>query len=225
MLVWALASGLAVLAWTCQGAAQSADAPGIATLNQERLYAGSDYGARVAQVLETASAELAAENRTIEARLMAEERELTEQRPDMDPDAFRERADAFDARVEEIRDTQRGKERRLAAAAEAARQRFFEMSVPILLQLLDDRGVDAILDSRAVILAPGSIDITDAAIARIDEQLGEADAATILDDMPEAPAPEDGVAADPEAGPRPEILPAPPSDPSTLPAPLPAPSE
>jgi len=76
-------------------------ASAILAINQDRLYNESAWGKRAAQHLADISASLAAENRELEANLVAEERALTDARPTMDPEAFRKAADAFDARVVE----------------------------------------------------------------------------------------------------------------------------
>ena len=55
----------------------------VLTIDSERMFRESAFGRRVSAEIEARSIELAAENREIEAALEAEERELTEQRPDM----------------------------------------------------------------------------------------------------------------------------------------------
>lgn len=145
----------------------------VLTLNQERLYRESRFGRRVQAELEAAAQALAAENRRIEAELLAEEERLTRQREAMDPAEFRALAEAFDRKVEEIRRRQDAKQQELQARAEAERKRFFEAAYPVLLQLVADLGAVAILDSRAVVLALAQVDITDAAIRRVDLAVGD----------------------------------------------------
>lgn len=154
--------------------AQSQPSPeGILVLNQERFYGASLYGRRVQAELEAASQALSAENREIEAQLTEEELRLTNERASLPVEEFRALADEFDARVVEIREAQDAKGRRLATQAEAARQRFFELAVPVLLELVRDRGAAVIMDSRAVILSADAVDITDEALARIDATVGD----------------------------------------------------
>jgi Skp family chaperone for outer membrane proteins len=146
---------------------------GILILNQERLFAQSLYGQRIQRELEDASARLAAENRRIEAELTEEELALTERRATMDADAFREEADAFDARVEAIRGAQEAKARDLTGQADAAQVLFFERVAPVLLDIVRDRNAAVLMDSRAVLLSADRVDVTETAIAAIDERLGE----------------------------------------------------
>jgi Skp family chaperone for outer membrane proteins len=145
----------------------------ILTIDQDRVYAASAYGQRVTRDIESRAAQLAAENRRIEAELTAEELALTEARPILPAEEFRARADAFDARVVAIRAEQDAKARQLSALREAARDVFWRDSLPALGQLLGERGAVAILDRRAVFLAANAIDITDEVVARIDAVIGE----------------------------------------------------
>ena len=170
----AAALGLAALLFAAPLAAQTGvPRDAVLVLNQDRLLSQTAYGARIQTELEAASRALAAENRRIEEQLTTEELELTELRRTLPADEFRELADEFDARVSEIRLAQDAKTRDLQAQAELARQRFFEASVPILLELVEERGAAVLMDSRTVLLSAGEVDITEAAIARIDARLGE----------------------------------------------------
>lgn len=155
--------------------------PGILVLNQERLLSQSAMGRRIQREVEAASRALAAENRAIEARLTEEELELTDLRPTLPAGEFADLADDFDARVEGIRRAQEAKARALQAQAEAAQARFFELAFPVLLDLVQARGAQVLMDNRAVLLASEGVDITDAAIARVDAALGEGGAAPLID--------------------------------------------
>jgi len=165
-----------------QATAQVPRAPsGILVLNQERLVSRTLYGERVQVELEAATMALAAENRRIEAALTDEELSLTDLRATLPPEEFRPLAEEFDTRVNAIRAAQDAKGRDLAARAEAAQQRFFDLSFPILLELVRDRGAAVMLDSRSVLLSAETVDITEAAIARIDAEIGNGGTAPLLE--------------------------------------------
>lgn len=166
-------------------AAQSA----ILTIDQDRLYATSDWGKRAAEYLAEVSSRLAAENRALEAQLVAEEKALTEARPTMDPEAFRKEADDFDARVVELRRVQDAKGRAIGRIAEAERQRFYTAALPVMGEVLRRRGAVVVLDSRAIFVSADSIDVTDEMIRAINDEVG---AGT---DAPD-PAPEPGLESD-----------------------------
>ena len=173
--IWGLAI-LALLIWAVphHASAQTSAAPeGILVLNQDRLFSASLYGQRVQSELEAAGESLAAENREIEAQLTEEEMRLTGERATMDPMAFRALAEEFDARVGEIRQAQETKAQSLSLQADAARQRFFELAFPILLDLVQERGAAVIMDNRAVLLSAESVDITALALERVDARLGD----------------------------------------------------
>lgn len=178
---------LALTGWGGLPAAQAQEAPpaGIAppstgqlvspllTIDPDRLLAESLYGQRLQDDLRAASEALAAENRSIEAELTAEEHSLTEQRPDMEPDAFRAAAEAFDTKVQQIRNEQDAKERALQQQLADGRDSFFQAATPVLGRLMIERRATAILDRRNVFIAIDALDITDEAIAAIDAELGD----------------------------------------------------
>lgn len=145
----------------------------ILTIESDRLFTDSLYGQRVTREVEAESAVLSAENRRIEAELTAEEKDLTERRAEMEPDAFRTLADAFDAKVQSIRETQDGKARALAQRAENGRVAFFQSARPVLEQLMRETGATVLLERSSVFLSANATDVTALAIARIDAALGE----------------------------------------------------
>ena len=145
--------------------------PPVVVVDADRLLAESAFGSAIAAEIEFAVRQLTEENRRIEAELLAEERALTDRRAELSPDEFRPLADAFDAKVERLRAEQDEKERALAELGEAGRQRFFAEVVPILSDIVRERGALVLLERREVFLSADAIDITDDAIARIDAAL------------------------------------------------------
>lgn len=175
---------------------QPADPAAILTIAPERLFAGTRFGQAIQAELDAAARALQEENRTSEAALAAEERALTDRRATMPPAEFRVLAEAFDAKANQVRETQTAKGRAIADRRDAERQRFFNAILPILGELMAENGAVAIIDRSTVFLSFDRIDITAVAIARIDRQLGAGD----------------GVAAPPaEGGPRPSGPPPPPA--------------
>ncbi len=156
------------------------EGPAVVMLSQERLFSESLFGQRVQAEIEAATNALARENRQIEAALLEEEQQLTETRAGMSAEEFRPLGDEFDARVEAIRSEQNDRLRRLTSQADAARRFFVQMTTPILVNLLQERGAAAVLDSRAVIYSVDGIDITDLALERIDAELGDGGEGAIL---------------------------------------------
>ena len=126
-------------------------------------------GTQAIEELETRAQTLAAENQKIEAELVAREQELTELRPEMDAQAFRALADEFDVRVERIRTEQDEKARDLNRARDQARQEFFQQIAGIISQIVVEKGAVVVIDRRNVFLSADRIDVTDEAIARVNE--------------------------------------------------------
>ncbi|MCB2109934.1 MAG: OmpH family outer membrane protein [Defluviimonas sp.] len=204
-LIGAAAVALAALGGAAP-AQDTAAAPGpstgsfrspILTLDQERLFAETLWGQRARKRIEEASAALAAENRTYEEQLGQEEQALTAKRKTLAPAEFRKEADAFDARVTEIRRTQDAKERGISQVQEEERKRFYAAALPVMGEVLRRNGALVVLDSRAIFLAADAIDVTDEMIAEIDAKLGAGgdDAAPLS-----IPAPDVGTAGDATAG-------------------------
>lgn len=159
--------------------AQDLAIPGspVVTLDQERLFNGSRFGRAVIARNEADERALAAEFRQIEAALEEEERSLTERRPGLPPEEFRKLADEFDLRVEAVRRAQDGRSRALVRRRDEDRKVFIERVLPVLGRLMGERGAVAILNSEAIVLSFDRIDITDAAIARLDAEFGDGEVA------------------------------------------------
>ncbi len=152
------------------------EAPEIVVVDQEALFEESLLGQQITEELEERSAALAAENRAIEAELVAEESDLTERRETLDPAEFRALADAFDEKVERLRAAQDAKGRDLVALRDAERQRFTSAVGPILLDYMRDTGANIMFDSRSLVASSERVDVTQEIIAEIDARVGAEDA-------------------------------------------------
>ena len=150
------------------GQEPSATVTPILTLDYDRLFSVSAFGKAVLARQDANAQTLTEENRRIEAGLEVEEKDLTARRATMSRAEFLPLSDAFNQKVEGIRKAQDAKSRELNRAFEEDRQRFLESARPILAQVMQDAGAIAIIDSRAVFVGFDNIDITDAAIARLD---------------------------------------------------------
>ena len=144
----------------------------ILTIDSERLFLESAFGRRVAAEIEAKGAALTAENRQIESDLEAEERDLTEKRAAMDPEAFRELADAFDRKVQQTRQQQTAKGRALSDLLDEEREVFLSAAGPVLERLMRQSDAAVILERRSVFVSANAIEITDEAIRLLDETLG-----------------------------------------------------
>lgn len=169
---------LAMLAWPL--AAQEASTapqeprvpPGtILTLDQDRLFIESAFGkASLAREAEAARA-LEAENSRIEAELIAEEQDLTTRRATLPAAEFAALATEFDEKVVRIRAEQDAKVNDLARSREEDRRAFLRAAVPVLGELMAEKGAAAVLDKSLVIISLTALDVTDEAILRVDAVL------------------------------------------------------
>ncbi|WP_283177952.1 OmpH family outer membrane protein [Gemmobacter sp. 24YEA27] len=183
----------------------------LLTLNQAELFEKSAWGMAATKAAEQAAAEVSAENRAIEAALEQEERDLTAKRAGMTAEAFSVLARDFDTRVEDFRQSQDAKVRAINRKLDEDRKVFLDRSVPLMVELLDEYGAVAIIGDDVLILSRSSADVTQRAIALMDQRLPAPDA---------APADGEGEGQGAEGGSDP--LPAPVQDPAAgTPAPAP----
>ena len=145
----------------------------ILTIDSERLYRESAFGQKAESDIEALGQALAQENERIANELEAEELALTEQRPNLSKEEFRELADAFDQRVQLIRREQDAKARDLNKQFEQARRDFLNRAAPVLETMMREAGAAVILEQRSVFLSATAIDITDAALARVNASIGD----------------------------------------------------
>ena len=146
---------------------------GFLVIDQDALFARSAFGKRILAETDAATKALVAENRNIEAQLVAEEKDLTERRPKMKPEDFRKLADAWDTKVQGIREEQTHKSDQIGKSLDQHRREFFQAIVPVLADILRETRAVAILDKRTVLISSNQIDATDLAVSRIDEKLGD----------------------------------------------------
>ncbi len=151
--------------------AAAQDSSTVLVIDLERLYATSAYADSLRAAVEVDAEALAVENERIVADLTEEERSLTERRPTMDPEVFREEAAAFDAKVNDIRRARDAKEAEINQARAEVRQNFLEDTRPLIGQIMVEMGATAVIDSRSVVVVVRSADITSEAISRIDREL------------------------------------------------------
>ena len=140
----------------------------VLLVDLDALFAGSLFGQRLTTQYEADLAIVAAENSALEQELESQEMDLAERRPDMDVDDFRAEAEAFDARVQTIRD---GQDAQLATVEQTqveGRAEFDRLIEPVLGRILIERGAAVILYKDAAYLGLRSIDITEDGIAAFD---------------------------------------------------------
>ncbi|MDW3116610.1 MAG: OmpH family outer membrane protein [Roseovarius pacificus] len=173
----------------------------ILVIDPDRLFAETQLGLRMTSTLRAEREALIARNRELEAQLEAEEKALTDLRAQTSPEEFRKLADTFDSKVQEIRSQSERRARDLERNSSQATVQFMRLIEPVLVQIMREAGAAVVMDSRNVLLRAGAIDITDLAITRIDERIGDAmpGDAPPQDSTPMPDTPEQGPEEDPPA--------------------------
>ena len=143
----------------------------IAVLDQDALFSKSEWGKKVLRNVENQVSKLSNENRAIEAALELEESELTELRKKISKIEFDVLAIKFDGKVKKIRLEQADKQRKINIFLNENRKLFFEKVTPILLDYINELGIEVLLNKDTVALASLGSDITISAINKINEQL------------------------------------------------------
>ncbi len=185
-----LLSVLCAAAIAAQSQAQEASGLGttlsnVVVIDTDELYRGTKMGQHIVASLEERARALQAENEQITAALTAEEKSLTERRGAMDPALFRKEAADFNTRVQGIRRARDAAIAAFEAERDAAPRVFLERVRNVIGDLMIERGAVAVLDQRIVFLSLSSADITRAAIARIDQVMGDGIDATTIAPNPE----------------------------------------
>ncbi|SEI92513.1 periplasmic chaperone for outer membrane proteins Skp [Pseudooceanicola nitratireducens] len=143
----------------------------ILVLDSERLLSDSATGQAIDAQLADRSAELAAENRRIEAELTEEEKDLTTRRATLSADAFRAAAAAFDDKVQTIREEQDAKLRALQDQANTARREILSAANPVLVSIMQEAGAVVVVEKASLLASLQAIDVTALAIARLDRAM------------------------------------------------------
>lgn len=141
----------------------------VLVLDKDALFIRSDLGKSILAT-ELRNRELVlTESNSIANSFEHEEQQLTEKRLGMSADAFKVLSDDFDARVQDMRAAQLGKDLALQKDAETNRRRFFTLAVPYLSRIMLKYNASAILDQRSLLLFNKDMNITTEAIDLLDE--------------------------------------------------------
>ena len=154
--------------------AQEAAQNPVVTVDLERLVSETQIGQYLSFQMSEEAQRLQAEFDAIEAELTAEEADLIKKREILDLDEFRVLAKAFDEKAVRLRQEQQAKIQAISEDSNRKRQDLLRSFVPVLSQVMRDRGATVLLDRRSVVLDDrASVDITDVAIMIIDQNTTE----------------------------------------------------
>jgi len=164
----------ALLAFAAPVHGQEAAAPSsVLTVDLEKIARESDYGQRVNGLYQAEILTLQSQAKQVEAELIAEEQDLVAQRDIVSPEEFKELSQAFDRKVVAIREDQNSKQSELQAKQRDDQRNLLRLIAPILYEIVSARGASVLIDRRNIVLDLSSVDITDEAIAKMNETLGD----------------------------------------------------
>lgn len=161
----------------------------VLVIDPERMLIESDYGKRLQIEIQTERDRLIAHNERVAKELEAEEQTLTDLRATTPSDEFRALADAFDQKVEELRLESERMSRELERRRELVPPQFMRVVQPVLSDLLREADAMVMIDARTVMLHAGAADITDLAIERINERIGQGPEAPVTNGAGQGPQP------------------------------------
>lgn len=145
----------------------------LLVFDQRVLFEESAYGKAIIAQRKAREEALIAENLRIETALETEEEDLTARRATLPAAEFRALADAFDIKVEGLRAAQRQKYVEITTLFEADQRALVDASLPIFRALMAEAGAVAVMDKSAVLMTLDEVDVTAAAIARLDAVIGD----------------------------------------------------
>ncbi len=147
----------------------------ILVINEERIIRESAVGQHIATEMERIGNEIAAELAPLGTTIRTENEAITAETSALSEEALMARPDLIQ-RIEALQsDAQQFEVRRQIAQAEiqatqrAAMQPVMAALQNVLQELVDARGADLLLDRSQVVYAAEGIDVSDAAIARLNE--------------------------------------------------------
>lgn len=145
----------------------------IATIDREMLFTQSAWGKRTQARLDEEGARLEAENERLVTQLSNEEAQLTKERATLDPAEFRRRAEAFDLRATRVRRERLQATQDVNSWAAADRTAFYRVALPLMGEVMRERGAVVVLDRRTVFVSVEAIDITEELLTVLDRELGD----------------------------------------------------
>ncbi len=159
------------------GFAALAQAQQVLVMSEERILRESAVGQHIATELQRVGQEIQTELQPLGQSIQQENEALTAETSALSEDAIRQRPDLV-ARLQTLQqDAQRFEvarrqaQQELVATERAAMQPVLEVLQTVLRDIVQERGGAVLLDRSAIVFADDSIDITPAAIERLNQQI------------------------------------------------------
>ncbi len=143
----------------------------VAVVDYQRLLKESKAARAVRTEIENRRKRYREELRKQEQELLQQERELTRQRGVLSPAAYAKKRKEFERRAAEVQRQVQKRRRELDAVAAEAYARIREVIIRIMGELAEQRGLNLVLPSSAVLLFSPRIDLTAAVLEQLDARL------------------------------------------------------
>jgi Skp family chaperone for outer membrane proteins len=166
------AFALALFLPLAANAAEPLPAPKVLVLDRNALFeyskAGQDIAKQMQALTDGAKKDLAGQGRA----LQAEGEKLQQQIAILAPDLKKQRIAAFEAKQRSLEGAAQRKDQQIKLAYMNARNAIEQAVLPILQQIVAERGANLVFDKQAVVFASNaSYDITGDIIARLNQKL------------------------------------------------------
>ncbi|MEM9349765.1 MAG: OmpH family outer membrane protein [Pseudomonadota bacterium] len=141
----------------------------ILTIDLSRLFPETRLGQAILADMQEEFRRFEIENQRVAAAFRVEELALTEQRDTLPREEFAALATDFDTRVQATRAERDAIEAELNARSASLEAEFLQRVNPVLNQLIAEAGAGILIERNSVLWSIDAIDVTDAAIARINQ--------------------------------------------------------
>ena len=145
----------------------------VIIIDKERVLLDTKYGQRLDAEMRQMEITQIADNTRLLRELEQEEASITELRATLSSDEFRLLAAEFDTKVQRISDEQQTKNQKRIDQRRRDQLKLFAAIRPVFEQLMRDTGANLILEQRFALIWNDAINMTDVAIKRIDDFLGD----------------------------------------------------
>lgn len=168
LLLMALGSAALPLAAAAQGLP---DNPGIIVVDLQQILREADAVQALQAQVGAAREAFQAEIRQREEELRQRDQELARERPDLPPEAYAARRQALADELAALQSAVQERRRQLDQAMNEGMRQVQSVLLPILQNLTEQQGAFLLLSKTSIVLVRPELEITDVALARLNEAL------------------------------------------------------
>jgi len=159
------------------GTLSAAHAQNILVINEETILTESQVGQHIASQLEVIGREiqteleaaaqpLTQENEALQAETSALSQEAIQQRPDL-----MQRIEALNQQAQQFELARRARQQEIVQTERQAMRPIYDALGPILEAVVEERGIDILVDRANLVFASPDVDISDEVITRLNQEV------------------------------------------------------